>query len=376
MVTDYTTNLPPPGETWYNMSTVATRFNLNCTAGPPMDIRGKDVTTIWNVTVYAIVCLIGLLGNGLVIYVVMRYSSMKTPTNMYLVNLSIADALFLISLPMLITIMLLHHWIFGTIMCKLYNTLDSINKFAGTYTLLALCGDRYLAVCHPVTAAHYRTTRYISIIIVATWIVAILLVLPVFIFSIVLPSSRVPCGFGCIIMWPGNYHVANAIYAVCQITLGFILPVILICILYSLLVVRLSKAGARLQAAAGEKRRTQNKKVTRLVTLVIVVYIVCWLPFWCMQIFFLILGLKEINLGSQMEVLLQLNMAVSILRYVNSMVNPLLYTFTNEHFRHSFIGALKCAHDHHQSPPEDDGRSHINGPQRSERTALTSHTHL
>lgn len=45
---------------------------------------------------YALVCIIGLMGNTLVIYVVLRFSNMQTVTNMYILNLAIADECFLI----------------------------------------------------------------------------------------------------------------------------------------------------------------------------------------------------------------------------------------------------------------------------------------
>ena len=35
----------------------------------------------------------------------------------------------------------------------------------------------------------------------------------------------------------------------------------------------------------------------------------------------------------------------TVLSYMNSMVNPCLYAFTNENFRESFINAFKCAGD-------------------------------
>lgn len=54
---------------------------------------------------YAVVCIIGLFGNTLVIYVVLRFQKMKTVTNMYLLNLAIADECFLIGIPFLITTM-------------------------------------------------------------------------------------------------------------------------------------------------------------------------------------------------------------------------------------------------------------------------------
>ena len=38
---------------------------------------------------------VGLVGNMLVVYVVARYARMKTVTNVYILNLSVADSLFL-----------------------------------------------------------------------------------------------------------------------------------------------------------------------------------------------------------------------------------------------------------------------------------------
>ena len=63
-------------------------------------------------------CVLGLLGNSLVIYVVLRFSKMKTVTNMYILNLAIADECFLVGIPFLIATSATGDWPFGMIMCK------------------------------------------------------------------------------------------------------------------------------------------------------------------------------------------------------------------------------------------------------------------
>ena len=72
---------------------------------------------------YGLVFLVGLFGNSLVIYVVLRFSKMQTVTNMYIVNLAIADEMFLIGLVFLITTFVYKFWMFGRLLCKLYLTL-------------------------------------------------------------------------------------------------------------------------------------------------------------------------------------------------------------------------------------------------------------
>ena len=77
---------------------------------------------------YALVCLVGLCGNTLVIYVVLRYSKMQTVTYIYILMLAIADEIFLLGIPFLVVTMVKGYWIFGFSMCKIYYTTTSINQ--------------------------------------------------------------------------------------------------------------------------------------------------------------------------------------------------------------------------------------------------------
>ena len=77
---------------------------------------------------YALVCILGLCGNTLVIYVVLRYSKMQTVTYIYILMLAVADEIFLLGLPFLIVTLSQKSWIFGLPMCKIYMTTTSINQ--------------------------------------------------------------------------------------------------------------------------------------------------------------------------------------------------------------------------------------------------------
>lgn len=86
---------------------------------------------------YSTICLLGLLGNGLVIYVVLRYAKMKTVTNTYILNLAIADACFLAGLPLLVTTVLVQRWIFGQLLCKVFYILTCVT-FTSFFTVSKL----------------------------------------------------------------------------------------------------------------------------------------------------------------------------------------------------------------------------------------------
>ncbi|CAJ0946002.1 unnamed protein product [Ranitomeya imitator] len=106
--------------------------------------------------VYSLVCIVGLCGNSMVIYVILRYAKMKTATNIYILNLAIADELLMLSVPFLVTSTLLRHWPFGSLLCRLVLSLDAMNMFTSIYCLAVLSLDRYVAVVHPISAARYR----------------------------------------------------------------------------------------------------------------------------------------------------------------------------------------------------------------------------
>ena len=50
------------------------------------------------VVVYCLICVLGLIGNSLVIYVILRISNRHTVTNTYILNLALADNCFVFSI--------------------------------------------------------------------------------------------------------------------------------------------------------------------------------------------------------------------------------------------------------------------------------------
>jgi len=132
---------------------------------------------------YFIICLVGLCGNSLVIYVVLRFSKMQTVTNMYIFNLALADDMFLIGLPFLIVTAIFKYWPFGNIMCKIYMTTTSVNQFTSSFLLTVMSADRYVAVCHPISSPRYRTPFIAKCTCLTVWLVSVLLMVPIFMFA-------------------------------------------------------------------------------------------------------------------------------------------------------------------------------------------------
>lgn len=70
---------------------------------------------------FLIIFVVGLIGNGLLVYIVVRHAAMRTVTNLYLVNLSVVDILFLVAcVPLTSVAYGITDWPFGDGLCKYY----------------------------------------------------------------------------------------------------------------------------------------------------------------------------------------------------------------------------------------------------------------
>lgn len=77
------------------------------------------------ISLYALVFIVGLTGNFLVCFAVLRNPHMRTVTNHFIVNLAVADFLvLLICLPPTVLGDVMQTWFMGAIPCKIIQYLQ------------------------------------------------------------------------------------------------------------------------------------------------------------------------------------------------------------------------------------------------------------
>ncbi|XP_064545110.1 somatostatin receptor type 2 isoform X1 [Drosophila montana] len=293
---------------------------------------------LFTVVLYGLVCIVGLFGNTLVIYVVLRFSKMQTVTNIYILNLAIADECFLIGIPFLLYTMRICSWRFGELMCKAYMVSTSITSFTSSIFLLIMSADRYLAVCHPISSPRYRTLHNAKLVSALAWSTSAVLMLPVMLYASTVEQED-GINYSCNIMWPDAYKKhSGTTFILYTFFLGFATPLCFILSFYYLVIRKLRSVGPKHTTKSKEKRRA-HRKVTRLVLTVITVYISCWLPHWMSQLALINSNPAQRDL-SRLEILIFLLLGALV--YSNSAVNPILYAFLSENFRKSFFKAFTC----------------------------------
>nr|XP_012599032.1 somatostatin receptor type 5 [Microcebus murinus] len=275
---------------------------------------------------YLLVCAVGLGGNSLVIYVVLRHAKMKTVTNIYILNLAVADVLLLLGLPFLATQNAASFWPFGPFLCRLVMTLDGVNQFTSVFCLTVMSVDRYLAVVHPLRSARWRRPRVAKLASAAVWAFSLLMALPLPVFA------EVQEGWGtCNLSWPEPVGLWGAVFVIYTSVLGFFGPLLVICLCYLLIVLKVKAAGAR---AGCRRRRRSERRTTRMVVVVVAVFAGCWLPFFAVNLVNLAVALPEEPASAG------LYFFAVVLSYANSCANPVLYGFLSDNFRQSFRKVL------------------------------------
>uniref|UniRef100_A0A7N5P221 C-X-C chemokine receptor type 2 n=1 Tax=Ailuropoda melanoleuca TaxID=9646 RepID=A0A7N5P221_AILME len=216
------------------------------------------------VVIYALVFVLSLLGNSLVILVVLRSQFNRSVTDVYLLNLAVADLLFALTLPIWAASKA-KGWIFGTPLCKVVSLLKEVNFYSSILLLACISVDRYLAIVHA-TRTLTQKRHWVKFICLGIWALSLILSLPIFVFrrAINPPYSSPVCYED---MGVNTTKLRIVMRALPQ-TFGFLLPLAVMLFCYGLTLRTL------FEAHMGQKHRAM-----RVIFAVVLVFLLCWLPY-------------------------------------------------------------------------------------------------
>ncbi|XP_070543449.1 somatostatin receptor type 2-like [Ptychodera flava] len=271
---------------------------------------------------YICICAIGIVANFLVIYVLIRYSSKRSIPNIFILNLAIADFLFLCTLPLQAHRFATKRWIFGNIACKIVTGFDGMNQLTGIFILTCMSIDRHMAIVHPIKCRLLRTANKARVISLAVWLASLLASQPLWIFANDYQVSNTTSM--CIILWPTDVN-GDTVFIVITFILGFILPLFVISICYYKMFAYLRHSHRPSHSA---RTYRQSRRVALIVVVIVAVFFLCWLPFYILNFVTLI------SRQGRPSMAMIGAYAVSIcLSYANSCLNPIIYSFMGTTFR-------------------------------------------
>ncbi|CRK97813.1 CLUMA_CG011189, isoform A [Clunio marinus] len=294
---------------------------------------------------FSVIGFIGFVGNILVIITVLFNVQMRNTTNLLILNLSLADLLFIIfCIPFTAVDYSFGQWPFGLLWCKIVQYLIVVTAYISIYTLVLMSMDRFLAVCYPVSRIRSERNTLISIIVL--WAAVLSTNLPVFHahgLNEYLDQGRnlTSCTF-----ITNNDFLSWSAFHISLFTSSYLLPLLLISVLYLFMLMRLWKSNL----TQSKESRRGKRRVTRLVIVVVACFALLWLP---IQTILLLKSLQLYHSDTHLTIALQIS--AHCLAYTTCCINPLLYAFLSENFRKSFRKIVYCGssnprnrHNNHQ----------------------------
>uniref|UniRef100_A0A8C1G6I3 G-protein coupled receptors family 1 profile domain-containing protein n=1 Tax=Cyprinus carpio TaxID=7962 RepID=A0A8C1G6I3_CYPCA len=254
----------------------------------------KVAKTTVDIVFYSIVVLLGTTGNSLVIWVA-GFRMKPTITNVWLVNLAVADLIFCLTrVTSLISSLFFDHWPFGVFLCKFNGFFKYANMFCSVFLLAVISVDRALCICRPVFTRERRTLCAARVVSVGVWIVAVMFSSPYFVYrQVFLKNNLSHCSFK--VRMALQNTASKYVYYYIRFICGFLLPFLVILICYILAAV-----GIRRTRLSGKSRPL------RILVVLVCAFFLCWAPYHAVAV-------KE---GWAM---------VSNVAYFNSCINPVLY---------------------------------------------------
>ncbi|XP_018408055.1 PREDICTED: C-X-C chemokine receptor type 2-like [Nanorana parkeri] len=287
----------------------------------------EDVNRYIYVVVYSIVFLLNIVGNTLVIVVIRHNKLKRSSTDFYLLNLAIADLLFAFTLPFWAAYKA-HEWIFGVTMCKLVCILQEVNFYSGILLLACISVDRYLAIVRA-TESVTQKRHLVKHITAAIWIFSFAISFPTILFKTVFKTPK--HGLVC----HEDIGAENTVHWKIIITIGrqlagFFIPLIIMLFCYGFTIKTLFQT-----------KNNQKQRAMMVIFAVVLVFLVCWLPYNITVIVDSLMRTGYINETCDFRNKLDVALPVTeIFGYSHSCINPILYAFIGQKFRRSFLRIL------------------------------------
>ncbi|XP_023173105.1 prolactin-releasing peptide receptor [Drosophila hydei] len=366
-----------PGSSTASSSSTVGSLNVDVDAvdGDKSGIIHNQFVQIFFYVLYTTVFVLGVFGNVLVCYVVLRNRAMQTVTNIFITNLALSDILLcVLAVPFTPLYTFMGRWAFGRTLCHLVSFAQGCSIYISTLTLTSIAIDRYFVIIYPF---HPRMKLSTCIgIIVSIWVIALLATVPYGMYMKmtnevmdnttqligVNETSSLNPHYGyptpdatsaaqaymqvitdgvtvCEENWPSEHY--RKVFGAITTTLQFVLPFFIISICYVWISVKLNQRARAKPGSKSSRReeadRDRKKRTNRMLIAMVAVFGLSWLPINLVNIF------DDFDDKSNEWRLYMLFFFVAhSIAMSSTCYNPFLYAWLNENFRKEFKHVLPC----------------------------------
>ncbi|XP_046658580.1 neuropeptide Y receptor type 2-like [Homalodisca vitripennis] len=359
------------------------------------------------VAILTTIFITSVVANLSIAAAVLRYREMRTVTNCFLLNLAVADCLFVMGVPAVALARVSPQWRLGDLVCRLLPYSQFVCGFVLLWTLTLISMDRHRCIVVPPYRSRL-TPKLAALLTVATWALAAVLFLPVAFWFGEHPSLQI-----CTLVFP-RYDGINLslCFTIPAIFFTCILPMSLLVYHYQRIFDKLLETRKRWVTSNGyavndgkgkedasrkislqqivyparhtslthheELRLNKHVKVVRVLLLNVLVVLIMWLPITVVMFLIYVDGRRPTE---DTEFFLRSHYFIwaLLVAYSNTLVNPLLYGLLSENFRACFsrlwFGSKRRKYACKSALTQDASRVHKSSQQIEDTQGHTDRKH-
>ncbi|KAL8600504.1 hypothetical protein ACOMHN_004998 [Nucella lapillus] len=254
------------------------------------------------IMVFVLFITFGAMGNGLVCFVVARNPHMRTPRNIFIINLAISDlTLCVFTQPLNLYLLIKTQWELGSFMCKFVTMFQGTNLFVSTISITAIALDRFQVIVYPTKESMKKAGAAIGLL--SVWVISFLMASPALLFQVLDAYPPLKHEFPDFYLYncieDENMKVEKRAYTVAQMVVQYILPFIILTVAHLRICNKLryrmvnqqmqqqqqqakshaARQSPHQQRNSQQERRSRRKRKTNLLLATIaVVFALSWLP--------------------------------------------------------------------------------------------------
>lgn len=235
----------------------------------------------------AVVCLFACAGNLLVIWIFVSTRSLRTPSNMFIVNLAISDLGFsaINGFPLMTISSFQRAWYFGGLACDLYGAIGGMTGFNSIASLACISMDRYYVIAKPLEAMRKATKKRALLQIMFCWIWASVWSFPpLFGWGRYIPEGlQTWCSFDYLTRDWNTFS-----YNMCLFVFGFCTPVSVIAYCYINIIravinqkKEMAKTAEKMGATTSKDERAKKQEIAlaKIAFTTVSLFCISWLPY-------------------------------------------------------------------------------------------------
>merc|ERR1711892_162162 len=234
---------------------------------------------------YALLFLCNVSSNGFLILLFIKESQLRTPSNMFIFNLAVADfaLMFTNGLPIAISPFFGNYWSYGSAYCQLYGFSGAVTGVVSIFTMVCIGYDRHRNITNAYQRPSFTFTSSLCALLLI-WTYAVLICLPPVLgvwSRMALEGLLITCSFEYCID-----NVENMSYVLFLFFSSFVIPMHLIIYYYFFIIKTVHTFQKKMRSSSNNYRAlaytdmiSTEARINKMAITSVLIWLFAWAPY-------------------------------------------------------------------------------------------------